>query len=132
VFGCQLAWSVRHFYRLCDFSNSHHHLNCFAIVYLSQNHYLYLEIHKNLVDHTGDGFDNGKQWQANLGGDESPWKNRPTHENGEYSMLIDINGDGLPDHSPFSCVGRFFQGDSSPPRLACHCLPLSKPSPVLR
>jgi hypothetical protein len=21
---------------------------------------------------TGDGFDNGKQWQANLGGDESP------------------------------------------------------------
>ncbi|VVH60065.1 Rhs family protein, partial [uncultured Gammaproteobacteria bacterium] len=46
---------------------------------------------------TGDGFDNGKQWQANLGGDESPWKNRPTHENGEYSMLIDINGDGLPD-----------------------------------
>jgi hypothetical protein len=31
---------------------------------------------------TGDGFDNGKQWQANLGGGESPWKNRPTHENG--------------------------------------------------
>jgi hypothetical protein len=43
---------------------------------------------------TGDGFDNGKQWQANLGDN---WKNRPTHENGENSMLIDINGDGLPD-----------------------------------
>ncbi|VVH66709.1 Rhs family protein, partial [uncultured Gammaproteobacteria bacterium] len=43
---------------------------------------------------TGDGFDNGKQWQANLG---NTWKNRPTHENGEHSMLIDINGDGLPD-----------------------------------
>jgi hypothetical protein len=42
---------------------------------------------------TGDGFDSGKQWQANLGGDGN-WKNRPTHENGEYSMLIDINGDG--------------------------------------
>jgi hypothetical protein len=92
---------------MCDFSNSHHHLNCFAIVYLSQNHYLYLEIHKNLVvryldfwqtlidingdglpdrvfDHnpeaddqpgffvylnTGDGFDSGKQWQSNLGGE---------------------------------------------------------------
>jgi hypothetical protein len=86
---------------MCDFSNSHHHLNCFAIVYLSQNHYLYLEIHKNLVDsyldfYTGDGFDSGKQWQSNLGGDEN-WKNRPTHENGERSMLIDINGDGLPD-----------------------------------
>jgi hypothetical protein len=39
---------------------------------------------------------NGKQWQANLGGDGN-WKNRPTHENGEYSMLIDINGDGLVD-----------------------------------
>jgi hypothetical protein len=37
---------------------------------------------------------NGKQWQANLGDN---WKNRPTHENGERSMLIDINGDGLPD-----------------------------------
>jgi hypothetical protein len=35
---------------------------------------------------TGDGFDNGKQWQANLGDN---WKNRPTHENGENSMLID-------------------------------------------
>jgi hypothetical protein len=43
---------------------------------------------------SGDGFDNGKQWQANLG---NTWKNRPTHENGKYSMLIDINGDGLPD-----------------------------------
>jgi hypothetical protein len=39
---------------------------------------------------------NGKQWQANLGGN-SNWKNRPTHGNGESSMLIDINGDGLPD-----------------------------------
>jgi hypothetical protein len=43
---------------------------------------------------TGDGFDNGKQWQANLGDN---WKNRPTNANGENSMLIDINGDGLPD-----------------------------------
>jgi hypothetical protein len=25
------------------------------------------------------------------------WKNLLTHENGEHSMLIDINGDGLPD-----------------------------------
>ncbi|VVM17731.1 hypothetical protein BSPWISOXPB_1176 [uncultured Gammaproteobacteria bacterium] len=39
---------------------------------------------------------NGKQWQANLGGDYN-WKNHPTHINGKYSMLIDINGDGLPD-----------------------------------
>jgi hypothetical protein len=38
--------------------------------------------------------DNGKQWQANLGDN---WKNRPTNANGENSMLIDINGDGLPD-----------------------------------
>jgi hypothetical protein len=45
---------------------------------------------------TGDGFDNGKQWQSNLGG-SNDWKNRPTHENGERSMLIDINGDGLLD-----------------------------------
>ncbi|VVM22730.1 hypothetical protein BSPWISOXPB_8832 [uncultured Gammaproteobacteria bacterium] len=29
---------------------------------------------------TGDGFDNGKQWQANLGDN---WKNRPTNANGE-------------------------------------------------
>jgi hypothetical protein len=42
---------------------------------------------------TGDGFDNGKQWQSSLGGDYN-WKNHPTHENGKYSMLIDINGDG--------------------------------------
>ncbi|VVH50866.1 Rhs family protein, partial [uncultured Gammaproteobacteria bacterium] len=45
---------------------------------------------------TGNGFDSGKQWQSNLGGNEN-WKNRPTHKGGEYSMLIDINGDGLPD-----------------------------------
>jgi hypothetical protein len=53
-------------------------LNCFAIVYLSQNHYLYLEIHINLVDchNTGNGFDSGKQWQSDLGG-HSNWKNRP-------------------------------------------------------
>jgi hypothetical protein len=37
---------------------------------------------------TGDGFDNGKQWQSNLGGNQN-WKNRPTHANGERSMLID-------------------------------------------
>jgi hypothetical protein len=53
---------------------------------------------------TGNGFDSGKQWQSSLGGDYN-WKNHPT------------------------CVGRFFQLS---PRLACHCLPLSKPSPVLR
>jgi hypothetical protein len=35
--------------------------------------------------------DNGKQWQSSLGGDYN-WKNHPTHENGEHSMLIDING----------------------------------------
>jgi hypothetical protein len=34
--------------------------------------------------------------QSNLGGNEN-WKNRPMHRNGEFSMLIDINGDGLPD-----------------------------------
>jgi hypothetical protein len=45
---------------------------------------------------TGNGFDSGKQWQSNLGGPGN-WKNRPTHGNGESSMLIDINGDGLPD-----------------------------------
>ncbi|VVH50865.1 hypothetical protein BPUTSESOX_1104 [uncultured Gammaproteobacteria bacterium] len=39
---------------------------------------------------------NGKQWQSNLGGPGN-WKNRPRHENGEYSMLIDMNGDGLLD-----------------------------------
>jgi hypothetical protein len=55
---------------LGGFSNCSHHL---GFVYLN----------------TGDGFDNGKQWQANLGDN---WKNRPTHENGENSMLIDING----------------------------------------
>jgi hypothetical protein len=42
------------------------------------------------------------------------------------SPLMSINI----EYSPFSCVGRFFQLPS-PPRLACHCLPLSKPSPVL-
>jgi hypothetical protein len=29
------------------------------------------------------------------------------------------------ERSPFSCVGRFFQS-LEPPRLDCHCLPLSK------
>jgi hypothetical protein len=75
---------------------------------------------------TGNGFDSGKQWQSNLGGPGN-WKNRPTHENGEYSMLIDINGSllgflsntrsGSPsplisismERSPFAWVGRFFQ-----------------------
>jgi hypothetical protein len=52
---------------------------------------------------TGNGFDSGKQWQSNLGGPGN-WKNRPTHENGEHSMLM------------------FFQLS---PRLACHCLPLT-------
>jgi hypothetical protein len=61
-----------------------------------------------LYGNTGDGFDSGKQWQSNLGGDEN-WKNRPTHENGERSMLID-----------------------TPPKLLCHCLPESKPLPVFR
>jgi hypothetical protein len=34
--------------------------------------------------------------KSDLGGNEN-WKNRPTHKNknGKYSMLIDINGDGL-------------------------------------
>jgi hypothetical protein len=45
---------------------------------------------------TGHGFDSGKQWQSDLGGNQN-WKNHPTHENGEHSMLIDINGDSLPD-----------------------------------
>ncbi|VVM19210.1 hypothetical protein BSPWISOXPB_8556 [uncultured Gammaproteobacteria bacterium] len=52
---------------------------------------------------TGNGFDSGKQWQSNLGGDEN-WKNRTTYKNGEHSKLIDLNGDGLPDrvfdHNP--------------------------------
>ncbi|VVM19212.1 Rhs family protein [uncultured Gammaproteobacteria bacterium] len=50
---------------------------------------------------TGNGFDNGKQWQSNLGGDNN-WKNSPTHitdGGNSLSMLIDINGDGLPDSS---------------------------------
>jgi hypothetical protein len=38
---------------------------------------------------TGDGFDNGKQWQSNLG-DPDDWKNRPTHENGERSTVFPI------------------------------------------
>jgi hypothetical protein len=50
---------------------------------------------------TGNGFDNGKQWQSNLGGNEN----------------------NIED-SPFPCVGRFFQL-LLPPRLACHCLPLT-------
>jgi hypothetical protein len=59
------------------------------------------------------GFDSGKQWQSDLGGNQN-WKNHPTHENGEHSMLIDINGDSLPDrvfieYSPLLWVGRFFQ-----------------------
>jgi hypothetical protein len=47
---------------------------------------------------TGDGFDNGKQWQSNLGGDNN-WKNSPTHiadGTNSLSMLIDINGDPSP------------------------------------
>jgi hypothetical protein len=36
------------------------------------------------------GFNNGKQWQTNLGGNKN-WKNRLTHSNGEYYMLIDID-----------------------------------------
>jgi hypothetical protein len=43
-------------------------------------------------------FDSGKQWQSDLGGNQN-WKNRPTHSNGEHSMLIDMNGDGLLDLS---------------------------------
>jgi hypothetical protein len=35
---------------------------------------------------TGDGFDNGKQWQANLGDN---WKNLPTHEN-KQPLLISL------------------------------------------
>ena len=47
-------------------------------------------------------YDNVQIWQASLGGDYN-WKNHPTHENGKYSMLIDINGDGLPDQSLDFC-----------------------------
>ncbi len=43
---------------------------------------------------TGSGFDSGQQWQNDLG---DSWKNRPIHKGGEYSTLIDMNGDGLPD-----------------------------------
>ncbi|SMN14709.1 Rhs family protein [uncultured Candidatus Thioglobus sp.] len=43
---------------------------------------------------TGSGFDSGKKWQNDLGDD---WKNHPIHEGGEYTTLIDMNGDGLPD-----------------------------------
>merc|ERR1712000_588565 len=43
---------------------------------------------------TGSDFDKGKTWIEDLGDD---WKNRPQHSNGEYTMLIDINGDNLPD-----------------------------------
>jgi hypothetical protein len=120
---------------LGGFSNCYGHPSQIAIVCLSQNHYLYLEIHRNLVGgwrpgdpfpvlisfnsrlidingdglpdrvfdvnpsdnqpglyvflNTGNGFDSGKQWQSNLGGDDN-WKNRPMYQNGEYSMLIDI------------------------------------------
>jgi hypothetical protein len=42
---------------------------------------------------TGSGFDSGQQWQNDLG---DSWKNRPIHKGGEYSTLIDMNGDGLP------------------------------------
>jgi hypothetical protein len=48
---------------------------------------------------TGHSFDSGKQWQTNLGGDLN-WKNHPIHSygyNGKHSMLIDMNGDSLPD-----------------------------------
>jgi hypothetical protein len=77
---------------------------------------------------TGNGFDNGKQWQSSLGGDYN-WKNRPMYENGEHSMLMSPFMSINIEFSPFAFVGRFFQLS---PRLACHCLPLSKPSPVLR
>ncbi|WP_244610283.1 VCBS repeat-containing protein, partial [Bathymodiolus heckerae thiotrophic gill symbiont] len=43
---------------------------------------------------TGSGFYSGQQWQNDIGED---WKNRPIHKGGEYSTLIDMNGDGLPD-----------------------------------
>jgi hypothetical protein len=87
-------------------------------------------------------FDSGKQWQSNLGGDEN-WKNRTSYRNGERSISVSglwsntRSGKPSPlmsiniERSPFSCVGRFFQF-SSPPKLLCHCLPESKPSPVLR
>ena len=45
---------------------------------------------------TGNDFDEGSYWgwrKAN----SSDWRNRPTHESGKHSMLIDMNGDGLPD-----------------------------------
>ena len=47
---------------------------------------------------TGNGFDEGSQWQSNLGGRWN-WKNQPKRrwKSGIYSDLLDINGDGLPD-----------------------------------
>jgi hypothetical protein len=45
---------------------------------------------------TGSGFDSGQQWQNDLG---DSWKNRPIHKGGEYSTLIDMKGDGLPERS---------------------------------
>ena len=43
---------------------------------------------------TGNGFDKGKFWINSFGAE---WKTRPTHKSGEHTMLVDINGDGLPD-----------------------------------
>ena len=44
---------------------------------------------------TGSGFSEGDHWNNDLGDD---WKNRPSHNSsGKYSMLLDMNGDGLPD-----------------------------------
>ena len=43
---------------------------------------------------TGNGFDKGKFWINSFGAE---WKTRPVHEGGEHTMLIDMNGDGLPD-----------------------------------
>jgi hypothetical protein len=80
---------------LGDFSNSncHYHPGQIAIVCLRNpsneqpGFYVFLN--------TGNGFDSGKQWQSNLGGDEN-WKNRTSYRNGERSMLACIKIDKQP------------------------------------
>jgi hypothetical protein len=63
------------------------------------------------------------------------WKNRPMYENGEHSMLIDINGDGLLDRvfdrNPKTDQQGFFVYSKpyKTPRLK---VITSKPLPVLR
>jgi hypothetical protein len=39
---------------------------------------IYINQHRIFANKQTVGFNNGKQWQTNLGGNEN-WKNRPTH-----------------------------------------------------